>query len=331
LLHQERDSFLITGPSKIGKTSLLQHYRLTLMRDGEPRLARSFYVNLQPCKDADVDDIARYFAVSFRDLPYVSGELKFRDLRSFLFSVTASLGPIEIILDEADAVCHMGLLVTVAEFASTSRSRLIVIGRGEVRFHQRRHFATAFGRLRDMRISALSSDEAWALFARPIEALGFCFDSPDAIRENLIRQTSRMPHLIQGCARLLIESASEHGTDVITLAMLRRSHNSFIDFGVLRTHLDDLRSPLSRLAAIEMLGHFRHGDYAVERIQLALQEMGIELDASKTSDLCDDLVTNCLLTWDKSGYGPPRWDIYETAQRHPQYLSSLREECLSQL
>lgn len=330
LRNQERDSFLITGPSKIGKTSLLKHYHWTLRRERDPRLSRSFYINLQPCAGLTEDEVARFFAVYFRDMPYTSGNLVFRELRSFLFSVLDSVGgPIEIVLDEADAVCHVGLLVTVAEFASVSRSRVIVIGRGRVRQYQRQHYATPFGRLREMRFHALSAENAWLLFRRPIESLGFRIESLDMVQEALLRQTSRMPHLIQGCARSVVEFASESGADLITAAMVRRSHDSFLDFGVLRTHLDDLQSIRSRLAAIEVLEGARQGVFTAARIQHALRNHGIEVSTSEASDLCDDLVTNCLLTWDKSGYGPPRWDIYETAQRHSHYVSALREECIS--
>jgi hypothetical protein len=332
LRNQERDSFLITGPSKIGKTSLLQHYRWTLRREGDLRAARSFYVNLQPCASLREDEVARYFAVSFRDVPYTSGNLILNELRSFLFSVVTSVGgPVEIILDEADAVCHMDLLVIVAEFASLSRSRVIVIGRGKVRQYQRRHYGTAFGRLREMRFHALDVENAWLLFQRPIESLGFQIESPDAVRETLLRQTSRMPHLIQSCARSVVEFVSESGADIITAAMVRRCHDSFLDFGVLRTHLDDLQSPRNQLAAIEVLEGVRQRIFTVDRIQQALRTYGIEITASEASDVCDDLVTNCLLTWDKFGYGPPRWDIYETARHHSNYLSALREESISKL
>lgn len=332
LLHQQRDSFLLTGPSRIGKTSSLHHYHWSLRKEGDPRLARSFYVNLQPCLNWGADDVARFFAMSFRDVPYTQGELSFRELRSFLYSIVSSSGgPVEIILDEADAVCGTDLLLTVAEFAASSRSRLIVIGRGAVRRFWRRHQATSFGRLRDMRFQALQPDAAWQLFARPIAALGLRIESEETAREIVLRVTSRMPHLVQGFARSVVELAARIGTATITPAMLQRPHDSFFDFGLLRGHLDDLQSPLATLAAVEVLTGFRQGLYTAERIHAALRGHGFKLNTSEIADLCDDLVTNCVLTWSTAGYGPPRWDIAETAQRHPRFLEDIRQECLEQL
>ena len=332
LRYQERDCFLITGPSKIGKSSLLYHYHWALLRNKDPRLSCSFYVDLQPCTGWHEDAVARFFATKFRDVPYTSRDLKFRELRSFLFTVQEKArSPIEIIIDEADAVCHMDLLLTVAEFATSSRSRLIVVGRGAVRRFWLKHQSTAFGRLRDLRFQVLSRDEAWHLFTRPIEALGLRLESPELIRELILRETSRMPHLIQHCARSVITLASEMSTDMITPTMLHRGRDSFFDFGILRTHLDDLHSDLARLAALNVLEGVRQGIHTPDKIQEILKGQGFTLSIGDVTYLCDDLVMNCLQTWDHSGYGPPRWDICETAQRHAAYLASIRQECLNRV
>jgi hypothetical protein len=332
LLEDENGWFLITGPSKIGKSSLLHQYRWKLRRDRSPRLLSSFYINLQPCAGRPVDEVARLFAMGFRDVPYTHEDLKFSELRSFLFSVVAPpRGPIEIIIDEADAVCHMDLLITVAEFAASSGSRLIVAGRSAVRRFWRRHSSTAFGRLRDLRFMALTPEDAWNLFAKPIEALGLRVEDEAVVREYVVRQTSRMPHLVQGCARSVIELAAELNTCVITPSMLHRGSDSFFDFGLLRSHLADLETDQARLAAVEILKGVRAGLYTAERVQAALRRHGVTLSISETTDICDDLVGNCLLTWENRNYGPPRWDICETAQHHSPYLESLRRECLDRL
>jgi len=332
LCHDEADCLLITGPSKIGKTSLLHQYRWSLRRDRDFRLSGSFAINLQPCANRSPDEVARFFAMEFRDVPYTTEELKFRDLRSFLYSVTAAVGgPLEIILDEADAVCHMDLLLTVAEFASSSRSRLIVIGRGAVRRFWRKHQATAFGRLRDMRCNCLGTEDAWQLFQRPMDALGLRIQSPDLVKSLVLQQTSRMPHLVQGCARAVVELAAEINASTVTPTMLHRAPDSFFDFSLLRSHLEDLASDRARLAAIEVLAHYRKGIFTVQKIQLALRQQGFPLAINEVTDLCDDLLMNCILTWDDSGYGPPRWDICEAAERHPAYLATLGQECLNRM
>ena len=332
LVELERDSFLITGPTRIGKTSLIQHYQWLMRREGNPRSSRSFYLNLQSCENESEDEVARRFAVHFRDVPYTANNLTMRELRSFLYSVLARAGgPVDITLDEADAVCHTNLLVTTAEFAAASRSRLIVIGRGRVRRYLRKHHATAFGRLRDLRFQALNAAEAWTLFRHPLECLGLRIESPEETRKLLLRLSSRMPHLVQSCARFVVEQAAEQGTQIVTVHMLRRSQDSFLDYGILRTHFDDLQSDRARLAAIAVLTRLKEPAITLERIQQALDEQGIAVSANETADLCDDLVTNCLLTWEKMDYAPPRWDIYEAARQHHSFLIALQRECLVNL
>lgn len=332
LLRYEREWFLITGPSRIGKSSLLAHYRYLLRKESDPRLARSFYVNLQPCSSSKEDDTARYIAMHFRSVSTHSGGITMRELRSFLFSVIAgSGGPIEIILDEADAVCHTDLLVAIGEFAQASGSRLIVIGRGAVRHHWQKQRATAFGRLRDLRFQALDPDNAWHLFSKPIEALGLTLQCPDTMRAQVLQQTSRMPHLIQAAARSAVETALATHSTQISASLLRRGHDPFADFSMLRSHLEDLRDDHSRIAATTVLLGQREGLHKAEAIQTALAKDGLHLSAAGITAVCDDLVINCLLGWEENGYAAPRWDICQTAQRHPQHLLAIRAECFTRL
>ncbi len=332
MLRYERDSFLITGPSRIGKTSLLTHYRYLLRREGDARLSRSFYVNLQPCSSWKEDEIARYFAMHFRSVPYTSEVIVFRELRSFLFSVISGAGgPIELILDEADAVCNTDLLVIVGEFCQTSGSRLIVIGRGALRHHWRKQRATAFGRLRDLRFQALDTESAWSLFTKPISALGLTLTEPDHIRAQVLKQTSCMPHLIQTEARAAVETAFISSATQISASLLRRGHDPFADFSTLRSHLDDLRDDKARLAAVEILLSQRAGLHTVESIGNLLHGYGSPITPAQVAEICDDLVINCLLGWDETGYAPPRWDVCQTAQRHPQHLNAIRTDILTRL
>ncbi|OIQ87081.1 archaeal ATPase [mine drainage metagenome] len=328
----EAAGFLITGPSRTGKTSLVQQYLQICRRGKNPHTRNVFYLDLQVCAHLDEDRIARVFAMGIRDVPGITDRIQFSELRSFLCSIVHKVKePLEIIIDEADAVCHTDLLLTVAEFAVSSGNRVIVVGRGAVRQFWRKHQASSFGRLHEIRFQALSADEAWQLFLRPIEALGLRVETPEETKQTLLRYTSRNPHLVQGCAQLVVRQASTTNTCTITPSMLAPTDESFRDFSLLRTQLEDVHSDLARFAAVEVLKHSQEGLQVPTLIRAALCERGLACTMTEIYDACDDLVVNWLLGWEHANYAPPRWDLFKTAQHHRDYLDGVQRECLERL
>jgi len=336
LIHQEQANLLIVGPSKIGKSSLLHQLKHLRQCAGDPILARSFYINLQPCAyNASPEEVARYIAMHFRETHYTLHDLTERDIRSFFSSVVARLGgPFELILDECDAICKEGqgdLLERIAEFASSYHCRLILIGRGNLlRYCQRRN-ATALGRLRELRFRPLRPDDAWELFSAPLLGLGLTIEEPEKLRAHVLRITSRMPHLIHEAAREIVEAVHITDSKVVSSSLFRRGHNPFSNFGLLKSHLNDLANARSRFVACTLLLNPDCKQYDASRVGGILRKEGLKPNTMQITELCDDLVINCLLGWESRGYSAPRWDIQETAKENPELLREFREEARTQL
>ena len=329
LLYSETQSFIITGPSKIGKTSLVMQFIWTLRRLRDPRLATTHYITFQPCERMGPDDIARYFARHFRDNHYTRVGLRFDDLRNFVGTLRAATsGPLTLILDEADAVCHTSLLTLLADFAREGVLRLIVLGRGAMRRHWLQNRASGFSRFRELRPAGLIPGVAASLVCDVLGELGYAIENREAFCAELLRMTASQPFHLQHCARGVLELAIAEETTTITVDMLHRTTDSFVDLGRLRSHLNDLHTPQARLAAACLLqsGDLQH--FSIDSVRTLLRERGLSHDTNSAIAICEDLVINHLLGWDEHGFSAPPWDMCEIARKHPQIMRNFRDEYL---
>ena len=332
LLYSEAENFIITGPSKIGKTSMVMQLLWRLRRLRDPRLAQTFYISFQHIKEASPDEIARHFARVFRDNDYTRKKLLFEELRNFVGTLRAQFqGALTLILDEVDAVCHTSLIPLLAEFTRDGTLRLIVLGRGALRTLWLAHQSSGFSRFRELRPTGLPRTSALALVCDILSELGFTFADSERFQNRLLQLTGRQPFLLQHYAQALLEMGLSKGGKELTVEMLEKISisDSFVDFGRLRSHLNDLQTPQARLVATYVLEWGDQQRVSVDSVRTLLRERGLAHETETAARICEDLVINHLLRWDIHGFKPPRWDLCNLARHHLQTLRDLRADYLA--
>src|SRR6185295_17598165 len=166
LIQEEQVSWAIAGPGRIGKTSLIKEYHRRLIRSRDPRAQRLVDIDFHPCSNATSDGVARYFAMH-TDSSSRSHRMTADGLIDFLRRQRAMCGgPLELLLDEVDEVCHGLAFDRIGEAAKLGLCRLILCGRAELLDMMLSRTAPLAGRLDLLRPTPLEEAEARDLILR---------------------------------------------------------------------------------------------------------------------------------------------------------------------
>lgn len=131
LTDEKQVSFAIAGPGRIGKTSLVKHYRRQLVQRRDPRALSSFHLGCYPYQGKSPDEVCRAIAMEIENSRRSDRRIA-DDLVQFLrYQCHSRLGgPIEIVLDETDEICRGESVERLMVAAKQGYCRLILCGRG---------------------------------------------------------------------------------------------------------------------------------------------------------------------------------------------------------
>jgi len=294
LFEEDGVSFAIAGPGRIGKTSLMKEYERQLVRRRDPRMHGRRYVDFYECSNKTAGGIVHFLAMAL-DGTKRSFEVAPPDLPNFLKRLKNSVGSApELLLDETDEVCSTQPFQILAQEAKRGVCRVILAGRGKL-LEMMLHGGQSEGRLALMRLDPLSDDEARNLLLEPLADLGIVFEDPDASVRQLIRQTGKLPHLIQFYGRKLAETAAERNTRILTEGDVNILKWDFETVQYFTAPLD-LPSPRAKLAALTLLLS-EDGPWTLIQIQALLMRERMLLSLDETRDLCNELTINNVLAW----------------------------------
>ncbi len=229
--HLHQRSFLIVGARRIGKTSLLQ--RIRSMAEARPDV-KVFYADCQGTgREAGLANRAREWLAA-PGLAAPSADTPARELfRALVRHVRAAGQTPVFLLNEIDDLLDTdpGFMHALRGLSEEEGARFVMVG-----YHQAAegcsdpqsplyHWTTGFHAEKSFNLAELSADEALELLDRLEEPpLCLAWDSPterDRGRELLLRQSYRIPWVIQKLCGRLVRQLDEAGRGVLRLDDVR--------------------------------------------------------------------------------------------------------------
>ena len=215
LCEEENTNFAITGPCRIGKTSLLKQYEYEMKSKGDNRIR--YHIDFYDCEKRTSDGVARFIASKIKASSdgYHMTAKGLVDYLKRQYSIEGQ--PLELLLDEVDGVCHTEAFEFLGHAAKGGLCRLILCGRGTL-FKMLMDKGSAFEcRLETIRPEPLDYESARRLILEPLEDLGFAIGEQEKVVENLFELTGRLPHLLQYSGKKLVSFALDRNQDAISL------------------------------------------------------------------------------------------------------------------
>jgi hypothetical protein len=304
LRYNDNSSFAVVGPSKIGKTSLIRQYRYLMARNRGASSSARIYIDFYNCHDTTGDGVARFFAAKIESSQR-SNRMTGSGLVDFLrYQQGLHKGPLDLLLDEVDEVCHSEAFEYLGEAAKLGYCRLALCGKGSLLKLMSTKKSPLEGRLELIRLEPLDPQAARKLILQPLADLGFQISEPDQLVERIFRLTGRIPHLIQLVCKQLATSAIEEGAETISVDRFEAVKWDFAIASVFTNplrHLANSASPESYLLALMILRDGRR-EFPVQAIRALAAKQDLELDSLRTEELCNDLFINNILSWNQGKY-----------------------------
>jgi hypothetical protein len=304
LLHEDGQSFAVTGPGRIGKTSLVKRLRDVLVARGDPGRITAFVVDFLGSDDKSPNALARKIAMSI-DSGRRADRTTSDSLVGFIEYQKHRLGcKPTLIFDEVDEVCMSSLFkdqITLS--ARHDHARFILVGKGGLLRFTKDNSRALSSRLRVIRLGEIDLEPARRLLCEPILDLGLEFEDFERTFDMVNRQTGRSPHMIQFFGQRLVELAAEQGSRRVLVQYvndLKWDHQTACFF---LSPLDDLKQePLAHAAALALL---KAAPSVITPI--TIQDIGrlngLSLSHDEAVEIGDILVIQNILLWaDGGGY-----------------------------
>jgi AAA+ ATPase superfamily predicted ATPase len=315
LAEEETTNFAITGPGKIGKTSLVKQYLHYLRRSGKS--SQTFYVDLHETLDRSATNWPSFVAKRLAGTSWsqtVTLESFPQFLKLFKSKILKGRTP-TIILDEMDEVVSDSENVRqiIAAVEKQGLCRFIICGRAEVYKAVRNNSTGLGGRFRVIRLEPLEPRTAEKLLLEPLMDLGLALAEEKRSLEYVIEWTGRLPQLIQFYGQRLVESAVKSKVHEITHTQIEDLSHDFETKQYFLSPLDDLNRPFARLLTYCLLND-DNVTFSPAFVTGLLRKHELQIDAEEVRKVCDELVILNILAWEN--------DTYRLANRAMRYYLS---------
>ncbi|HZF09888.1 MAG TPA: hypothetical protein VFE33_13950 [Thermoanaerobaculia bacterium] len=300
LLQEDDVSFSIAGPGRIGKTSILKQYRRALIRTRDPRAARSVEIDFYPCGDTSTTGVARFLAMKIESSSR-SYRMTADGLADFLrFQRAEHGGPLELLLDEVDAVCRGLAFDIIGDAAKQGLCRLILCGRGELLDMMLSPDSPLACRLELLRPGPLESEPARELLLRPLSDLGLTLEQPEHLVERVFELSGCLPHLLQFYGKKLAELTAESASSVVVAAMIETLGWDFDSAQYITSPLSQLEDE-ERLLALALLKE-RPGELTISSVRALATAYGLVFSHARTLEILNRLVISNILSWRRGSF-----------------------------
>ena len=322
LKDKETQSFAIAGPGRIGKTSLAQAYRRALVRDHDPRAQRVRFMDCLHMSATTSSKILVRFIAGEIDRGRKASQMIPEDFPAFLRFQRHHLGgPLELIIDEVDAVCHTDVFHMLAEAAKLQHCRLLLCGKANLLHTMLAGKSPIALRLGLIRPEPLSREEARHLFMLPLRDLEIQIE-PAAV-EMVMNLTGCLPHQLQYYASQFLETMTRQGGKAVTVSDVEIVRDGVISQQFLRSALNELDTVTRALALmiLEALAPI----ISIPSLQQLAARHGLSLGAERAMESLISLHIHNFLALEKGEYRIATGSLVASAQRHGFLKADLKE------
>jgi hypothetical protein len=301
LRYEPETSFAIAGPGRLGKTSLGKQYYHLLALEQDARTRRKYRVDFYACEDRTDDGVARYLAINI-DPSKRSNRILMKDLTGFLkYQAYKHDGPLELLLDELDEVCHLRAFDVLTQAARDGLCRLVLCGRGNLFTAVTKSNAPLKGRVEIIRLKPLADDEARALLCEPLTDLGITLEQPEKLLTLVFQLTGCLPHLLQLYGKRLAALAQQAGSGKVQPSDVEKVRGEFETAQIFIEQLERLPDEQTRRMAHYLITDGRRY-FTVPMVQDIADRHGWHVDYHQALELCNLLVINHVLAWGEEAY-----------------------------
>ncbi|HYH63816.1 MAG TPA: hypothetical protein VD866_03865 [Urbifossiella sp.] len=301
LLEHDTTSFAIPGPGRIGKSSLLKRHHWNLRRRRDPRVDRTFEIDFYSVSKLDIESVVRHIATKISDT-YRGHTLRVSGFIDFLRYWRNQLGgPLELILDETDEVCSGPAFDQLGQAAKDGYVRLIMAGRGGLFKFATQSDSPMAARLRVLLLEPLEPATARELFCHPLADLGLHIRNPSLLVDYVLKQTGRLPHLIQFYAQNLVELSVERRLDELDIGDVHAVESTGTFSQYFLAPLLELDDADARTLACALLATPLQR-YTTAEVLAAALRLGLPNSPVWVRRTCDELVIRNILLWEGGLY-----------------------------
>ncbi len=297
LLEDDGSSYVVAGPSRIGKSSLLKQYQRELIRRRDPRLSRLYLIDFYDCSGCDADSVAQHIAFRIQEKQKTYTMTADKLCRFLKGQRQAHGGPLELVCDEVDEVCASDTFQLLAQSAKSGDVRLILCGRSPELL--KLEFGTGSNaclRLQTLRPEPLDDVAARDLIRRPMADLGISLREESRLLEHICRVTGRLPHLLQYYGKHLVESAVEQSRDEVSMALVHCVESTYETLNFFVSPIHGLKDAGTKAIAVALLKDPRR-QFTPEEIREVAIGLGQKPSIDEVYDNCNMLVMQNVLAW----------------------------------
>jgi hypothetical protein len=293
-------SFAVAGPGRLGKTSLLMKLREDLVRSRDPRALSTFYISLYRVERSS-KHVAQLLALSI-DGTSRSSSIAPERLEQFFRFWSSHFGrPLDLLLDEIDEVLALDVFDTLEMIARQGYCRLVLAGKAKLlttMLDQKRALA---GRVSLMRLEPLTDTETETLFLGPLLDIGFQVAEAPAVLRCVCDLTGKMPHMVQYYGRAAANLLLDRGANVINPSVIADVRDQFETATYAVGALTSLPEGNTKRLALALLNYPRQ-QLTVQKVQSIARNAGLVLSADEIWKICNDLVMDTVLNWDRTHF-----------------------------
>jgi hypothetical protein len=303
LLENDRVSYAIPGPGRIGKSSILKRHKWNLIRRHDPRKDRVYEIDFYAVDATDSDEVAQHISKAI-EVSSRSSKMRVSELLWYLKRWRREKdGPLELLLDETDEVCGGEAFRQLGHAAKEGYVRLIMAGRGGLFDFAIRAESPMDARVRLLRLEPLDHSAARDLLTRPLSDLGIQLRNTPWVLDHILQWTGRLPHLIQFYAQQLVDLSVERKVDELTANHITELEKSGAFSQYFLAPFLEIIEPKTRTLATALL-RSPQPKFTTHEVLAAATQAGLSESPDWVRRTCDQLVIQNILAWEGGLYRP---------------------------
>jgi hypothetical protein len=301
LRDDHEQSYILVGPGRTGKSSLLLRYKRESIKRKDQRAIEliSFY----DCPNSSPDTVAQHlvFRIDWSQKAY---NLKASELGSYFKYRRRLRGErIELLLDEVDEVCGSEAFQYLAQSAKDGNIRLVLSGRSSALLNLEFSVkSNASMRLERLYPEPLTDHAAEELIKKPLSDLGINIANCPVVLNHILMMTGRQPHLLQYYGKQLVELTLDKKLTSLDMLAVTEIEKSLEMANFFVSPLTEIKDSRLRTLAAALLKWEQTAPFNCHDGSRYLESKQITIKPEELFRDCNLLVMQNVLSWRGDGF-----------------------------